>query len=157
MKLSEFKNILTQHKDKTVRFILPDGSNIPFHAHVTEVARIDKLFIDCGGTHRAESHCRLQTWVANDFEHRLSAGKLLDILNKSASFMQTEGIEVDVEHEAPVISQFPVTAVAPDDRTLVVKLGTRHTACLAQEKCLPPQPVYRSIPSFREPAAQCCR
>lgn len=158
MKLSEFKNVLAQHKDKTIRFILPDGSNIPFHAHVTEVARIDKRFIDCGGTHRTESYCRLQTWVANDLEHRLSAGKLLGILNKSSSFMQTEDIEVDVEHEAPVISQFPVAAVAPEDGTLVVKLRTRHTACLAQDKCLPPQqPVYRSIPDFRKSAAQCCR
>ena len=156
MKLSEFKNILAQDKNKTIRFILPDGSNIPAHAHVTEVARIDKRFIDCGGTHRTESHCRLQTWVANDFEHRLTADKLLSILNKSASFMQTEDIEVDVEHEAPLISQFPVTEVAPEGGSLVVKLGSRHTACLAQEKCLPSQPGYRSIPDFRQPVTQCC-
>jgi hypothetical protein len=155
VKLSEFKKHLAQHVEKNVRFVLPDGKNIPAHAHVTEVARIDKKFIDCGGTFRTESHCRLQTWIADDLIHRLSAGKLLAILNKSASFMETEEIDVDVEYEAPVISQFPVTTIETENNALVIHLGIRRTACLAPDKCSPPQTnSYKPIPSFQP--AKCC-
>ncbi len=156
MKLSEFKAVLAQHPEKTIGFILPGGEIIPVHAHVTEVARIDKRFIDCGGTFRTELICRLQTWVADDLHHRLSAGKLLAIIQKSASFMETEDLDVDVEHEAPVISQFPVGDVAPDGDRLLVHLTTKHTACLAPEKCLPPpQSIsFNPIPSFKP--AKCC-
>ena len=83
MKLIELKKTLADHAEKAVRFVLPTGSSVPPHAHVTEVAQVDKRFIDCGGTVRTESICRLQTWFADDTEHRLSAGKLLKILEKS--------------------------------------------------------------------------
>jgi hypothetical protein len=81
------------------RIVLPTGSKAPPHAHVTEVAPIEKKFIDCGGTFRTDSVCRLQTWFADDTNHRLTAGKLLAILDKSASFLKSDGLEVEVEHE----------------------------------------------------------
>jgi hypothetical protein len=158
MKLAELKTILSQNPQKHLRFILPDGSNVPPHAHVTEVARIDKRFVDCGGTFRTESFCRLQTWFADDVDHRLDAAKLLKILGKAASFLETDDIEVDVEHEAPVISQFPVLAVEPQNDVLLIKLGSRNTACLAMDKCgVPPtQSIsFKPIPSFAK-AARCC-
>src|SRR3954451_22210006 len=110
MKLSELKKELGANRDWNVRFVLPDGNTVPAHAHVTEVARIDKKFVDCGGTFRTDSYCRLQTWVADDVQHRLTAGKLLGILNKASSFLE-EDLEVDIEHELGVISQFPLDSV----------------------------------------------
>src|SRR5246127_3466904 len=108
MKLAQFKSLLAQHPDKNIRFVLPTGTKVPPHAHVTEVARIDKRFIDCGGAQRTETTCRLQTWVQDGTDHRLTAGKLLTILNKAAAFLETDDLEVEVEHEAPFIAQFPV-------------------------------------------------
>src|SRR5688572_29290729 len=97
MKLSELKEALAQHPDAMIRFALPNGQSVPAHAHVTEIARIEKHFIDCGGTLRNNVFCRLQTWVADDFEHRLTAKKLLGILNKAAeSVLPSEDIDVDV-------------------------------------------------------------
>jgi hypothetical protein len=118
-----------------LRFILPSGEAVPAHAHVTEVARIEKRFIDCGGTLRNDLMCRLQTWTANDYEHRLTAGKLLGILNKARSFLATDDMEVDVEHEVQFISQFPLDSIEPDGAQLLLKLTQRHTACLAMDKC----------------------
>ena len=141
MKLSELNKHLIQHFDKNIRFILPTGTKIPPHAHVTEVARIDKRYIDCGGTFRTDSFCRLQTWFQDDTDHRLTAGKLLSILEKSASFVQTEDIDVDVEYEAPFISQFPVSSIEVEGNALLVRLGMKHTACLAEDKCLPPKSI----------------
>ncbi len=69
MKLHELKKILTQNPAALVRFQLPNGDFIPAHAHVTEIARIDKRFIDCGGTLRTDVMCWLKTlptiWITD--------------------------------------------------------------------------------------------
>ena len=54
MQLAKLKKSLSANASQNIRFVLPTGSKIPPHAHVTEVARIDKKFIDCGGTQRTE-------------------------------------------------------------------------------------------------------
>jgi len=149
MKLSDLKRELAQRFDKNIRFVLPTGTKIPPHAHVTEVARIDKRYIDCGGTFRTDSYCRLQVWFQDDTDHRLTAGKLLTILGKSESFLQTEDIEVDVEYEAPFISQFPVTGIQIDGRDLILTLGVKNTACLAEDKCLPPRSILKPLASLK--------
>lgn len=140
MKLTELKAALAQHPDLPLRFLLPDGAAILAHAHVTEVARIDKRFVDCGGTLRTDALCRLQTWVADDLHHRLKAGKLLAILGKATAVLQTDDLDVDIEHEAGWISQFPLKCVEVRDGELVFQLTERHTACLAEDKCKPPTP-----------------
>lgn len=138
MKLHELKTALELHPDASIRFMLPNGKAVAPHAHVTEVAQITKRFIDCGGTLRDDALCRLQTWVANDFDHRLTSRKLLGILNKAASTVLTgDDLEVDVEHEVEFISQFPLEGIELSEAQLLLKLGRRHTACLAPDKCLP--------------------
>jgi hypothetical protein len=158
MLLSEFKKLLAENFCRNIRFILPTGGKIPPHAHVTEVARMDKRFIDCGGTFRTETICRLQTWFADDTGHRLTAGKLLAILDKAASFLESDNLDVDVEHEAPFVSQFPISSVEATGDALIVQLGTRHTACLAEDKCLPPAfnktSILTPLPYFKQ--GKCC-
>ena len=155
MKLSELKKVLGENGDKEIRFVLPIGSKIPPHAHVTEVARIEKRFVDCGGTFRTESVCRLQVWFQNDTDHRLSAGKLLSILDKANSFLGKDDLEVDVEYEAPFISQFPIESLDVAGDSLNFQLGIKRTACLAEDKCLPPKRVsFEPIPSFK--TTKCC-
>ena len=48
MKLSEVKSILAN--STTIGFQLADGSFVPNHFHVTEVGKINKHFVNCGGT-----------------------------------------------------------------------------------------------------------
>ena len=145
MKLNELKAALAGHPDLNLRFLLPNGVAVPEHAHVTEVARIDKRFVDCGGKLRSDAVCRLQTWVADDLHHRLVAGKLLGILNQAAAILQSEDLEVDIEHEAGWISQFPVASVAAVNGELVFRLGVRHTACLAEDQCMRPPPGFQDF------------
>jgi hypothetical protein len=153
MKLNELKAALAKHPEQRLRFVLPDGRMVPAHAHITEVARVDKRFVDCGGTLRNDSVCRLQTWTAQDFHHRLSAGKLLDILNKAAAFLPGGDVEVDVEHELEFVSQFPLENVEVDGPELRLNLSTRHTACLASDQCGVPAamlPVrFKPLPGWR--------
>lgn len=137
MLLLELKQALHKYPNAHISFALPDGNLIPLHAHITEVAQIDKHFIDCGGTLRKTTNCRLQTWVADDVEHRLNAGKLLGILNKASKIIHSEEIEVDIEHELNVITQFPVESIQASEHSILLQLAFRHTACLAPELCLP--------------------
>ena len=140
MKLTQLKENLDKQHGANIRFYLPNGDFVPMHAHVTEVARIDKRFVDCGGTLRNDSLCRLQTWFFDDVDHRLTAGKLLKILEKAKSFLASDDLEVDVEHEIGFISQFPLESVEISPSEFILRLTERHTACLAIEKCKAPTP-----------------
>lgn len=159
MNLTEFKKALSQHPEKLLQFVLPTGTRIPPHAHLTEVARIDKHFIDCGGTVRKESACRMQIWFADDTEHRISAQKLLKVLDKAAAILGTDDLAVDFEYEAPFIAQFPISAIAPEGSNLTVQLGILHTDCLAKEHCTPPAKSSNNfiIPQLPQLAkTKCC-
>ena len=160
MKLDELKQNLAKKPEAKIRFLLPGGGSVPAHAHVTEVARIDKRFVDCGGTLRNDSWCRLQTWFSDDVDHRLTAVKLLKILDKAKSFLAADDLEVDVEHEAGFISQFPLESVELVPSEIILHLTTRHTACLAPDKCLParrPTDFNPLTANFKaEPAASGC-
>ena len=155
MNFPEFRSQLLAAPDAVVRFRLPDGSLVPAHAHVTEVARVDKRFVDCGGTARDERACRLQVWVADDVAHRLTAGKLARILDLAAPILGDAVLAVDVEYEAPVITQMPVVSATLSPEGLVFGLETRRTACLAEDRCLPnPAPAAAGIRFVgRAPAA----
>jgi hypothetical protein len=159
MKLSELKKTLGENADKNLVFILPTGTKIPVHAHVTDVARIEKRFIDCGGTFRTETLCRLQVWFADDTEHRVTARILLKILEKSASFLESDDLDVEIEYEAPFISQFPISELVAERNALVVRLGTKHTACLAEDQCGISAPkaqniLFKPLATLEKP--KCC-
>ena len=138
MKLQELKRALAAKTEAEIRFQLPTGSKLPVHCHITEVARVEKKFIDCGGTARSDVYCQFQIWSADDTDHRLTSAKLLAILSKSAVILGHEDPEVNVECEAPFASQFPLSAIKTENNSLVFELGIRHTACLAEDRCLPP-------------------
>ena len=147
MKLSELKSRLAAHPELNLRFILPTGEPVATHAHVTEIARVDKRYVDCGGTLREDHFCRLQTWVAEDVHHRLTAGKLLAILSKAGPVLQSDDLDVDVEHQLGIISQFPLASMEASGGELLLRLSSRHTACLAEDKCVrPPSPLQAFNP-----------
>ena len=136
MTITELKETLAQHPDKKLRFVLPDTKTIPAHFHITEVGHVRKDFIDCGGTRRSASTCVLQAWIAaNDEDHSLEAGKLARILDLAAKILPNTELPVEVEFEAPYISQFPIDSAATDADAIVFRLTTKHTDCLAKEQC----------------------
>jgi hypothetical protein len=82
--------------------------------------------------------CRLQTWVADDYEHRLTAGKLIKIIEKAQALLNHEDLEVDIEHDLGYVTQFPLAGVEVQGTELILILQGRNTACLAPELCCPP-------------------
>jgi hypothetical protein len=128
MKLSEIKEILA--KRESVNFKLENGQVVPEHFHVTEVGVITKDFIDCGGTVRHEKVANFQLWDANDFEHRLKAGKLLNIISLSEQVIGMEDLDIEVEYQSETIGKYDL---AFDGDNFV--LTSKTTACLAMDKC----------------------
>jgi hypothetical protein len=136
MNITQLKNNLEQYPDRKIRFVLPDKGTIPAHFHITEVGHVRKDFIDCGGTQRSTSTCVLQAWVAmNDEDHSLEAGKLAKILSLASKILPNDEVSVEVEFEAPYISQFPIESAEANVDALVFRLTTKHTDCLAKEQC----------------------
>ena len=135
MIITELKRLLEENPDKKIHFILPDADFIPVHFHITEVGHVRKDFIDCGGTQRSTSACVLQAWVADDEEHSLTARKLAFILKLAGKILPSEDLAVEIEFEAPLISQFPVESAEVTADAVVFHLTTKHTDCLAKEKC----------------------
>ena len=135
MKLRELKSLLRAHPTAEPRFTLPTGEQIPAHFHITEVGHVTKKFVDCGGTFRANETCVLQTYVADDFEHRLVAGRFADILDLGQPILPGDDLEVEVEWDCCVISQYPIASAQPCGDRIEFQLGDKHTDCLAKEKC----------------------
>jgi hypothetical protein len=144
MTLREFKDLLEAHADRPFRLLLPDGDPVPVSFHVTEVGRVRKTFLDCGGTLRETDTCQLQVWVGDDDDHRLAAGKLAAILAKASAFLTDETVPVEIEYEDEVISQYPVASAEVGDEAVVLRLARKHTDCLAPEKC--GLPSLRNLP-----------
>ena len=136
MKLKDLKATLALYPDALPRFILPDGDQIPAHFHITEIGHVAKRFIDCGGKlHDATDTCLLQTYVADDVEHRLTAGKFATILQLGDRVLPHDDLEVEVEYEDCSITQSPVTSAELNGNHIDLQLGEKHTDCLAKDKC----------------------
>ena len=135
MILDDFVRVLSENPAAALHLMLPDGSFVPAHYHVTEVGRVQKDFIDCGGTTRSATTCVLQVWVADDTDHRLDTTKLAVIVRLAAPLLKATDLPVEVEYENGVVSQFPVTAAEVTPSGVLLHLGTKHTACLAMDRC----------------------
>ncbi|MFV2030680.1 DUF6428 family protein [Neisseria sp. S1] len=132
MKLSKFKQHL--HNLNALTFILPCGSAVPAHFHITEVAKNDKHFIDCGGIIRHETRIGFQLWVAHDTEHRLSPAKLLSIIRLSERKLDLPDAEIEVEYQYQTIGKYRLSFSDG-----IFRLENTLTACLAPDQCGIPQ------------------
>lgn len=148
MKLSEIKNILNDLK--TISFQLPNGELVPSHFHVTEVGKITKHFIDCGGTVRNEEVVNFQLWNANDYNHRLHPEKLANIIELSEKILGIENLEIEVEYQGDTIRKFGLDF---DGSNFL--LTSKYTDCLAKDNCGIPAEKPKAILS-QLTNAPCC-
>lgn len=128
MNLQELKNHLKDQK--TISFKLPDGTLVPSHFHVTEVGKISKHFIDCGGTLRNEVKASLQLWNADDYDHRLHPEKLINIIDLSQKKIGLDNEDIEVEYQGTSIMKFGLDF---DGQSFL--LTTKETDCLAKDNC----------------------
>ncbi|WP_055448079.1 DUF6428 family protein [Lacinutrix mariniflava] len=155
MKLSQVKLALKELE--TIGFQLPNGTLVANHFHVTEVGKITKHFIDCGGTERTEEVVNFQLWDANDYDHRLHPEKLLHIIELSEKALKIGDLDIEVEYQAETIGKFGLDF---DGKNFL--LTNKQTDCLAQDKCgIPaekPKLKFSELQSGNscEPGSGCC-
>lgn len=150
MKLSEVKQHLTHIK--TLDFYLPNSQKVESHFHVTEVGKISKHFIDCGGTIRTENVVNFQLWSADDVDHRLEPAKLLNIIQLSEEKLGIEDWEVEVEYQAETIGKYGLDF----DKDHFV-LTQKQTDCLAKDNCgIPTQKPKLKLSEIQANSNACC-
>ncbi|GGI57701.1 DUF6428 family protein [Winogradskyella haliclonae] len=150
MKLSEIKTHLEQLE--TIAFKLPNGNLVPSHFHVTEVGKISKTFIDCGGTLRQESVINFQLWEANDYDHRLHPEKLLSIINLSEEKLELKDVEIEVEYQSDTIGKYSLGYSEGNFLLL-----SKQTDCLAKDNCgIPVEKPKLKLSELQTQAAGCC-
>lgn len=128
MKLSDIKQILPTLDH--VEFQLENGTFVPEHFYVTQVGMITKNFIDCGGVLRNEKVISFQLWNADDLEHRLKPGKLLQIIQLAEEKLGIEDFEIEVEYQSETIGKYDL---AFNGKNFV--LNNKTTAYLAEDVC----------------------
>lgn len=135
MTLKELIKLLDNHQEMALYIMLPSGEFVPDHFHVTEVGKVHKSFIDCGGTCRESTSCLLQVWTANDVNHRLIASKLSKIFKLGEKVLKDDNLLVEVEYGNEVASQYVLTNVEITCQGLLFVLAGKQTDCLALDKC----------------------
>tara|TARA_B110000090_G_scaffold134329_1_gene147891 strand:+ start:2203 stop:2673 length:471 start_codon:yes stop_codon:yes gene_type:complete len=133
MKLSAIKKHLKSLK--TIAFQLPNKELVASHFHVTEVGKITKNFIDCGGKVRNEEVVSFQLWEENDYDHRLHPEKLIEIIECSEHLFEFTDLEIEVEYQGKeTIGKYGLDF---DGKNFL--LTSKLTTCLAKEACGVPQ------------------
>ena len=170
MNVEQFLSMLEAHPHQSLCIKLPNGQAIAAHFHITEVGHVVKNFMDCGGTRRSTASCLLQTWVHSDVDHRLQTDKLANILRLAGDVLPALDLPVEIEHEAGVISQYPVVSGSSDGQTLTLATDLKHTTCLAMDLCCAPAMAPTTSPpavassdkphmkvgSYCSPKSGCC-
>ena len=152
MKLSEIKTELKTLN--SISFQLPNGDVVPQHFHVTEVGKVSKHFIDCGGTVRTEEVVNFQLWEANDYDHRLHPEKLLQIIVLSQEKLQIPDLEIEVEYQMnDTIGKFNLEFYGTN-----FLLTKKETNCLAKDHCgIPPEKMKVKIGEWQAKENACCK
>jgi len=154
MKLSEFTKKLEGLKE--IGFKLPNGLLVAEHFHVTEVGKISKTFIDCGGTLRDEEKISFQLWEEDDYNHRLHPEKLISIIGLAKEKLNLPDAEIEVEYQGESINKFHLDF---DDENFL--LINTQTDCLAKDNCgIPAQKPKVKLSQLQNsgcsPESGCC-
>ncbi|MAY82788.1 MAG: hypothetical protein CMP59_01505 [Flavobacteriales bacterium] len=154
MKLSQFKAHLSTLSK--MEFKLPSGETVAPHYHITEVGKISKAFIDCGGKYREESKVSLQLYIAEDFDHRLSAAKTKAIVEGCETKLALDDLEVEVEYQGRTIEKYGLRAMEGG-----FEMTSTQTDCLAKDGCGIEKPKVKlseigKSEAYCDPNSNCC-
>jgi hypothetical protein len=136
MNFGELKKALAGRDAQLIRFRFVAGGEIEIHCHVTEIGKVTKDFVDCGGVRRTVETCVIQTFVYSDTDHRVTANTFSKIVKASGPLGLSDDLPVDVEYQtSETIGVFSVSEVTCSDEEVSFSLASKATACLAPDLC----------------------
>ena len=143
-------------KMETIGFQLPNGTFVPPYFHVTEVGKVTRDFIDCGGTLRSNSVVNFQLWSAEDYDHRLHPEKLISIIEMAQKSLAIGDLPIEVEFQGQTIETY---GIATQGNHFL--LTTKATDCLAKDNCgIPTEKPKISLSEVNKntctPGSGCC-
>lgn len=139
MTIIEFKDNLEKQKTIVgdVLFYLDNGTVIPPYFHITEMGIKIKRYVDCGGTQRTNKNITFQLWTAEDFNHRITPSKILEVIEKFEETFLLEDLEIEIEYNTNTIGLYSLKPHPKKDLSFV--LIPKKTDCLAPDKCMVPE------------------
>ena len=117
-------------KMETIGFQLPNGTFVPPYFHVTEVGKVTRDFVDCGGTMRSNSVVNFQLWSAEDYDHRLHPEKLIFIIEMAQKALAIGDLPIEVEFQGQTIETYGIATHGSH-----FLLTAKATDCLAKDNC----------------------
>ncbi len=135
MNLQQFKQTLADNPELEIQLKFASGDSMAPHFHITEIGKVTKDFVDCGGTRRVTEACVLQTLVANDTDHRLTSDKLSAIFARTDDLGFEGYFPVEAEVQVDTIAIYLISSGKNEDGKLVFELTPKNTACLAPDAC----------------------
>lgn len=126
MKLSAFTQQLAGHASHPVGFVFDDGEMIPQHFHLSEIGYITKNFVDGTGSIRKVELVQLQVWLGDDEPCPLTGAELAQLLDVAKHQLPSGDLDVEVEYEGCVISQYAVEAALDTGTKLLFQLADKR-------------------------------
>lgn len=149
MKLSQFKNQLKNTDQLT--FVLPNGTSIPSHFHITEIGMTTKHFTDCGNTFRISKTATFQLWTSVDFDHKLESEKIIKIIDATQHMFAGEDLDIEIEYQQDTIGKFGLEF---NDGKFI--LTNTKTDCLAKSNCgIPVEKTKTNLKELQTEASSC--
>ncbi len=155
MNIVSLKEVLAGGDSAELTIKIGSERSVEAHFHLTEVGKVTKDFVDCGGVRRSTETCLLQTYVATDIDHRLAPSKFLGILEKADVLGMTDETEVEIEIQGKTIETYAIVSAAKEDGKLIIHTESKQTACLAPDTCGLPIASPQDVPCC-DPKGGCC-
>ncbi len=158
MNIGLLKETLSSGDSAEMTIRVGSEGSVPAHFHLTEVGKVTKDFVDCGGVRRCTEVCVLQTYVATDIDHRLAPSKFLGILNKAEVLGMDDKTEVEIEIQGQTIETYAIASATQKGNQLIIQTQAKQTACLAPDACGLPiaSPSSPQGDSCCDPQGGCC-
>ena len=94
---------------------------------------------------RRDRNITFQLWTAEDFHHRITPTKILEVIEKFEETFILEDVEIEIEYNTNTIGLYSLTPHPKKDLSFV--LLSKKTNCLAPDKCMvPPPPTKQNTP-----------
>ncbi len=154
MKVSEFIEVLEQHKNKELLFSYAQDKLVGANYHLTEVKNVQFDTTDCGGKTNFWEETHFQLWESpTELGKRdyMTTDKILSILNRvnSIKAIKTDtDLKMEYGNESFSTSVMPVKHIETDEKRVYVNLFAEATRCKANDVC--------NIPLEQEEKEACC-
>jgi len=154
MKVSEFIEVLEQHKNKELLFSYAQDKLVGANYHLTEVKNVQFDTTDCGGKTNFWEETHFQLWESpTELGKRdyMTTDKILAIVNRVNSIKAIKAdtkLKIEYGNESFATSVMPVKHIESDEKRVYVNLFAEATRCKANDAC--------NIPLEQEEKEACC-